>query len=128
MRNFQKKRVWRKIMESKPVLVMLIVLLLVFSWSIIGFIGKLQVTSENKKIAEKKVAELQKQKDEYNAKIEKLKTQNGVEETIRDTYGLAKEGEGLIVVVDDQSAIDAAAKRDSSGFWSHVFFWNNWFK
>lgn len=114
-------------MESKPVLILLFVVLVIFAWSMVGFIGKLQVTKENKEIAEKKVAELEKEKADYEAKIAKLKTPEGVEETIRDTYGLAKEGEGLIVVVDDKNNPNKS-NNSEGGFFSHLMFWKNWFK
>src|SRR5258708_1811966 len=103
MRSFQQKGVWRNILHSKPVLALLGILLLVFAYGVVGFFGKMRVTVENKNIAEKKVADLEKQKEKLSSDIAKLKTDSGVEESIRDKFGLAKEGEGEIIIVDDKN-------------------------
>ena len=39
-------------MESWPVLLFLGILVLIFAWGVIGFIGKMQTTRENREIAE----------------------------------------------------------------------------
>jgi cell division protein FtsB len=71
-------------------------------WNVIGFARKAQDIVRNKNTAQEKIMTLQKQKEQLTKDIDNLNTQNGVEETIRDKFGLAKEGEGLIVVVDNQ--------------------------
>ncbi len=101
--SFQKKRGWKNILQSKPVLAVLGILVLVFAWGVIGFMRKMQITAENKKIVEDKVLELQKEKEKLSSDISKLKTENGIEESIREKFGLAKEGEGVIVIVDDKN-------------------------
>ncbi len=124
MRGFQQKHKWRNILESKPVLVFLGVLLLFFTWGVIGFMGKMQVTRENKRLAEAKVAELLKQKEKLSSEIANLQTDSGKEAIFRENFGLAKEGEGLIVIVDDKNAAKNKSK-NSTGFFS---FFKNLFK
>jgi cell division protein FtsB len=121
MRNFQQKRGWKNIIESWPVLILLGLLLIFFTWGVIGFTGKMSATSENRQIAENKLAELQKQKAELSANIAKLNTEAGVEEGIRDKFGLAKEGEGLIVVVEDQNKLEPVVEKSN---WLSSFFKN----
>lgn len=127
MRSFQQKRGWRNILESWPVLVFLAILLGFFAWGVVGFMGKMQVTRENRRIAEYKISELNKEKEKLSSDIAKLKTESGVEESIREKFGLAKEGEGLIVVVEDKTP-PAAEDSSKAGFFSSLFFWKNWFK
>lgn len=124
MRSFQQKRRWRHIFESWPVLIFLGVVLLFFAWSVFGFFGKMQATLENRKIAENKLAELEKQKEKLSSDIDNLKTEEGKERIFRENFGLAKEGEGLIVVIDDKNALKAEAV-SSGGFFS---FFRNLFK
>ena len=111
MKSFQKKRGWRNIMQSKPVLVFLGILVFIFI--------------ENRKIAEEKVLELQKEKDKLSTGISKLKTDSGVEESIREKFGLAKDGEGVIIVVEDKNSAKVPAEANTGGFFS---FFTNWFK
>jgi len=119
MKSFQQKRGWKNIVQSRPVLVLLGVLVFIFAYGLVGFMGKMQVTIENRKIAENKVIELQTEKDKLSSDISKLKTNSGVEESIRDKFGLAKEGEGEIVIVDDKNASEIP-KQESNGFFSFL--------
>ena len=68
--------------------------------------------------------DLQKQKDKLSASISDLKTENGVEENIREKFGLVKEGENVIIVVDDKNKIPTPETKTST-FFSSV---RNWFK
>jgi cell division protein FtsB len=125
MRNFQEKRGWSHIWQSKPFLLFLAVLVLIFAWNVFGFWGKMAETGKNRKIVEDKIAELKQQKEKLSSDITKLKTGEGVEETIRDKFGLVKEGEGMIVIVDDKNNTAAASESQSGGFFS---FFRNLFK
>lgn len=111
-------------MQSWPVLAFLSISVLIFAWSVINFMGKMQVTKESKKIAENKVAELEKGKEKLSSDIDKLKTDSGIEENIREKFGLAKEGEGLIVVVEDKNKMEEE-NEESGWFFS---FLKNLFK
>lgn len=124
MRSFQKRRGWKEILESRPVLVFLGIVMLIFMFGIFRFVGKMQITVENRKIIENKVAELEKEKEKLTSDISKLNSTEGVEESIRQKFGLVKEGEGVIVVVDDKT-LKPEPKEESRGFFSWLFFWRN---
>src|SRR3989344_7312865 len=100
MRNFQHKKKRRRIIESPPVLILLAILFLIFAWKMVGFWGKLRATAENRHIAKEKIEELKSEQARLTADISRLGTEEGVEESIREKFGLAKEGEELIVVVE----------------------------
>ncbi|MFA6274399.1 MAG: septum formation initiator family protein [Candidatus Paceibacterota bacterium] len=125
MRNFQKKNKLKNILQSKPVLIFLVILVFVFAWSAIGLISKAKETAKNKKIAETKIEELLKQKEKLTSDIEKLNTEKGVEESIREKFGWAKEGENLIVVVDDKNEVKNLEEENQKGFFN---FLKNLFK
>ena len=110
-------------MQSKAVLALLGVFILLFAWSVFGFWNKMQDTEKNKKIAEDKVASLEQQKEKLTSDINSLKTDQGKEKVFRENYGLAKEGEDEIVVVDDKN--QTAPPQSSGGFWG---FLKNLFK
>lgn len=125
MRNFQQKSKWKKLSQSNLALGALGVLLLFFAWNVFGLVGKMEDTVKNKKIAENKVADLQAQKTKLSSDVERLKTEGGVEETIRDKFGLVREGEDVIVIVDDKTPAPETQEANSSGFFS---FFKNLFK
>ncbi len=125
MRSFQQKKGWRHIFESMPVVIFLGILVLIFAWGVFGFWGKMRETSLNRKIIEDKIVELQKEKEKLTENISKLKTDEGVEENIREKFGLAKEGEEMIVVVENKDTSTVPLDANSGGFFS---FFSDWFK
>ena len=119
MANFQKKKDNnRKLIQSKPVLVFLIILTVFLIYNVIGLFIKREETEKNKEIAQNKIIELQKQKEKLTSDIEKLNTEKGLEESIRDKFGLAKDGENMIVIVDDASASIPSTENGKKGFFS----------
>jgi cell division protein FtsB len=120
MRNFQEKRTLRHIMRSRPFLILLSIILLVFAWKVFGFWGKMQETASNRQIIEDKIIALQQQKEKLSQDIAKLKTEKGVEENIRDKFGLTKEGEGMIVIVNEKPSLEASTGNESGGFFSFL--------
>lgn len=124
MRNFQQKRTWSNVFQSKPVLIFFGLLLLLFAWNIWGLWNKMEDTEKNKKIAEDKITALQQQEDKLSADIDSLNTDQGKEEVFRENFGLAKAGESEIVVLDDNST-PPPPPPNSSGFFG---FLKNLFK
>ena len=107
-------------MYSRAMYVFLIVFLLFATQATWSVFGKYQETKENKRHAQKELAELKKRESEVKDRIEHLKTREGVEREIREKFGLAKEGEGVIVVVKSpKSEQESFAPRSS--LWGSVF-------
>ena len=124
MRNFQQKRGWRNVIESWPVLIVLGILVLVFAWGVKDFTEKMLTTRTNKETARQKLRELTEKKEMLSLDIAKLNTESGIEENIREKFGLGKDGEGLIVVVEDKNK-PVVVEEKSNWF---ISFWKNLFK
>jgi len=112
-------------MRSKFFLILLGVLVLIFAWNVIGFMNKSRETTRNRKIVEDKVTELKKTKEKLDSDILKLKTEDGIEENIREKFGLAKEGEDMITIVEDKNSTGGKERDESGSFFS---FFENLFK
>ena len=125
MRNFQDRNRGKSFLESTPVLVVLAIVLVFFAWGVVRFLIQMRETGRNREIAELKIAELEKTRQKLSVDIENLKTEKGMEESIREKFGLAKEGEGLIVVVDDKNDPNAQTKEEGNWF---TLFLKNWFR
>ncbi|KKT19467.1 MAG: hypothetical protein UW02_C0009G0020 [Candidatus Nomurabacteria bacterium GW2011_GWB1_43_7] len=113
-------------MQSRPVLALLCVVTLVFAWSVLRFWNKMAETSRNRKMAEDKVAELRKQKEKLSADIDSLSTDEGKEKIFRENFGLAKEGEDVIIVVEDKNPPEPQKTSFTSSFFSffkNLFDW-----
>lgn len=111
-------------MESWPVLLLLGIVLVIFASGVIRLTGKMVETAKNRKIAEYKIEQLKKEKEKLSANIKNLETDEGVEASIREKFGLAKDGEEIIIVVEDKNK-PAVPKTETGGFFS---FFKNWFK
>lgn len=122
MRNFQEKRGWRNIVQSKPFLMLFGIIILFFSWNVFTFWNKMQETVKNKKIIEDRIALLEKQKENISSEIDSLNTNEGKEKYFREDLGLAKEGENMTVVVEEKNPPKVPIK-DSSSFWSFLMGW-----
>lgn len=125
MRNFQKKgKLWR-LMQSKVFLVFLGILVIAFVFNLFSLVSKMEETSRNRKIVEDKIVELEKTKKELNLEINKLNTTEGIEKSIREKFGLAKDGENMILVVDDKNKTDTQKDNNPNRF---LDFFNNLFR
>ena len=82
-------------------------------------------TINNKKIAEEKIQELQKEKEQLTNNINQLKTDQGIEENIRENLALGKDGEGMVVITDDKDSPTADTNNQPISFFSKIA---NWFK
>lgn len=121
MRSFNRghKSIW----EQKPVLILLGLLVLIFAWSIARFTFKMAETKKNRELVADRVAGLTEQKTELMADIETLKTDRGKEEFFRENFGLAKEGEEVVVIVDPKPAASGEKKSKWQSFWSGLTDW-----
>lgn len=124
MRNFQEKKGWRNIVQSKPFLMLFGIIILFFSWNIFTFWNKMQETVKNKKMVENRVALLKQQKENISSEVNSLNTVEGKEKFFRESLGLAKEGENMTVIIDEKKSAPLPEPA-SSRFWS---FFINWFK
>ncbi|MCM2339450.1 MAG: septum formation initiator family protein [Burkholderiales bacterium] len=125
MKSFQKNKRFNRLFQSKVFLLFLGIVLLVSFYSIFGFMNKMRETVKNKNIVRDKIEELEKTKEKLNLDIKKLDTKDGTEESIRQKFGLAKEGEEMIMIVEDKNVGEDQKELDSKGFFSVI---KSWFK
>ncbi len=112
-------------MQSKISLIFLGIVIFAFVFSMFSFTNKMQETIKNRKIIEEKITQLEKSKEQLSSEIIKLNTDKGVEESIREKFGLGKVGENMILVIEDKNKIEVKEEPDSLSFW---FIIKGWFK
>lgn len=106
-------------------LVMLVLLALVFLGS--SSVWKVyEKERESKKLrlrAEAEQEDLLIRQAKLKADLGDLRTDRGIEETLREQYALAERGEGLIVIVDPPAPASAEATSTLQGLFERVFKW-----
>ncbi|MDP3958250.1 MAG: septum formation initiator family protein [bacterium] len=100
MLEFQQKQRLRRILYSKVTLALLFAALLLFGNSTFKLLEKKREAANGLATLEKEIAALAVKEKTLSGRIAALKTERGVEEAIREKFKVAKEGEGVVVVID----------------------------
>lgn len=102
MRDFERKRKIRKVLYSKGVLLLLLLLLALVGRATWGLYAKERESRRNLDRVEAELLGLQLREEKLRADIARLKTPEGVETEIREQFQVAKPGEKMVVLVDDR--------------------------
>lgn len=116
MENFQAKNKKVKFIHSIPFLLILSILFIIFIVGVFSLFLKMQETNKNKQNAQAKLEELEKRKEKLLLDIEGLTTEKGQEKLFRESYGFAREGEGVVVIVDQAKSSDINDEPINKGF------------
>lgn len=104
MSNLLRKKHIKRLTYSKPVLVLLAVLLVLVGRATWNVYEKERHTQEKLLAAAEELAELQVRESELEENVASLGTQEGIEQELRDMYGVAREDEHVIVIVEEDNA------------------------
>ena len=121
MLDFQQKRKVRAVMYHKATLICLALILLFVIHSTWVVYKKKKTSEEIKSVSLRNVTELQTREKELESRIERLQTEPGIEEEIRSKFTVAKAGENMVIVVDDDSQNTSTTSQKLS-FWQKI--WN----
>lgn len=92
--------------KKKPMLgvaaAILIVILVVLVRGVWGIYHKYSRSRSNLAAAQTELQELQEREEELSFKIQRLRTEHGIEEEIVSKYNVAKEGERVIHILDGE--------------------------
>lgn len=114
MLDFQQKRKLRAFIYNKITLSIFFVVVLILLFSTFNVWRKKVESQKLTEASELKVSELEARKVFIDDQIVKLNTEEGVEEEIRSKFSVAKEGERVVVVVNDNTEDDTKIETDKS--------------
>ncbi len=120
MAQFKKKSKY-SFWHSPVILIFLFLILVLFSYNMIGLIQKERETSKNKISELKKIDELKKRKETLSKDIDKLNTEEGIEESVRDKFQVVKPGEKMVVIVDENANQSILPEENvDHSFWGYI--------
>jgi cell division protein FtsB len=91
--------------------------IVVFSYNVVGLIKKERETAKKKELILNQIDVLKKREAILGEDIDKLKTDMGIEESIREKYQVVKEGEKVVSIVENQEDFKAQTEeRKEHGF------------
>lgn len=119
MREFSRKRKVRQFMFSVPVLILLFIILFFVAKGSWGVYKKYSLSKSELENSQSDLAVLEEKKEKIESKIEKLQTETGIEKEIRSKFDVAREGEKLIVIVEDK--VEEEIVVEKKGFFGKFF-------
>jgi cell division protein FtsB len=120
MKNFQGRKNKRHFLNSWFILLLFSVILIFFVYGVITLFGKMRETSKNKKISEERLANLEDRKKKLEKDIDELSHDKGKERIFREDYGLARAGEGVVVIVDEKNLNIEEVEPKNQGFFGSI--------
>ena len=88
-----------------------------------GVYWKERESGEQRRISEAQLLDLTQRQTALAASIKALDTDRGKEQALRGAYAVGREGEGLVVIVD-QAPATAPQSTSSPMQWIQKFFWH----
>ncbi len=104
-------------------LLALVALMLLAASGVWGVYWKERESRERRAEAETERADLEKRQKQLSADIERLESDRGLEEMLREQYGLAERGEGLIVIVERPTSAPIRATSTVREWLRKAFWW-----
>jgi cell division protein FtsB len=120
MLDFQQKRKLRSFIYNRITLLVLVILVVLVMYSTFGVWQKKQASEELKDAADKRLLELGEKYADLEKDIKRLNTREGVEEEIRSKFSVAKEGENMVVIVNDIEDEDLSSTTKTSLWQSFI--------
>jgi hypothetical protein len=87
--------------HSPIALLILFCFFILFAYNIIGLIEKAKETAYKKELTIEKINSLEKKEKSLSNSISNINTEEGQEEIIREKYQVAKSGEKMLIIIDD---------------------------
>jgi cell division protein FtsB len=114
MRELREKQQMKRRLYSWPSLILLIFITVLFlRGTYVVFQKKAESAAYVTSLSQKE-EDLQKQQTELSANIEGLKTEEGLEKEVKAKYNVAKDGEHVVILVDENgNASDTEPENDS---------------
>jgi len=121
MREFQERRRLKKFLHSRYAIGILIVVLILLAHSVWSVYQKYEKSKEISSRMKADLASLQAREDSLKQSIDSLATPEGKEREMRDRFGVVKEGEKMVILVNDAPTGTDASITPETGWWAH--FW-----
>jgi cell division protein FtsB len=111
MREIRQRRATKRRLYSYWTILVLVIVLGLFARSAYGVYLKAKESGERASQAEQELFRLTERNRELDQQITRLKTEEGIEAEIRETYRMAKPGENLAIILGAEEAIPTSTSQ-----------------
>lgn len=123
MREFEKKRKMKKFIYSKAVIVILLIILFILARGTIGVYLKSRESNNREQASAVMLSKLNERQEELEEDVAFLETRVGIEDQLRSHYSFAKEGEKVVIIIDEET--EEVIEEEPKGFMEKT---KSWFK
>lgn len=102
--------------HSPVALIILFSLIIIFGYNMISLLNKKKDTTSKKEQILAQIEDLKEREQTLRKNNLKLETEEGKEEVIREKYQVSKEGEKVIVIVDEENNESKETENENHGF------------
>ena len=121
--DFHEKRKIKRLLYSKPTLIILALLVIWLSFNVFGMYKKERDTRLRRIEQREVLDELEGREESLREEIERLSTERGIEEEVRSKFEVGKEGEEVVIIVDNPDDEDVNKKEIEKTFLQKIFSW-----
>ena len=126
MREFDQKnktRRARRLLYSTPVLFLMVIILCTGMVKVYGIAQKADDTRNSLSEVSQNYEKLKIRDNYLQGSIAALKTKEGIEAKIREEYGYVKEGEEMVMVINNKTLPPQEEEEEVLGFWAGLLDW-----
>ncbi|MBP6888793.1 MAG: hypothetical protein KBC21_03760 [Candidatus Pacebacteria bacterium] len=127
MREYQQKHIVRTLVYSRVSMVILFLLIVLLLRSIMELNDKRLEVKVTQNESKKERVDLESKVETIKKQNEFIKTERGFEEYVRTTYPVVKEGEGVIVIYDDEKEAVSEVREKMNAWEKVIVYWNSFF-
>ena len=117
MKEFQRKRSVKQYLYSPLVLIVLAIVFVVISRTTLGIYQKERQSNQDLALLTQKYQDLSTKSDYLNSEIQRLSTDRGIDQEIRDKFGVTKGDEKMVVIVEPDKNSQGSSSPSSLNLW-----------
>ena len=121
-RRISKERFLSKVIRNPFTYVVLIFFVVTFSYSAISTYKKSKIAKQKTRQVESELQKLESQESGLAESLNDMNTPFGVEKSLREKFGIVKDGETAIIIIEEEPEADLPKENKNKGFFG--FFKN----
>jgi cell division protein FtsB len=119
-RRISKERFLSRVIRSPFTYVVLIFFVLLFSYSAISTYKKSKIAKQKTRQVESELGKLVEQESALAESLNDMNTPFGVEKSLREKFGIVKEGETAIIIIEKEEESSKPEEEENKGFFGFI--------
>ncbi|HEY4497834.1 MAG TPA: septum formation initiator family protein [Candidatus Paceibacterota bacterium] len=129
VRDFQERKKIERILFSLPILALCTALVVLAAWGVVRIGYRKYIIDREVAALRDEIAALEAQRAEYEERFRDLATPEGLDREARGKFNLKKEGEEVVLFLENPSPSLPDQERGVAGVWHALRDWiEQWFK